>query len=475
MIGTRRRPGERHIQHVRLDRLTPHPLNEKLYGSAPDRNLIDSIRLLGIIEPLIVTQRGQIISGHSRWQAAKIICAEDGVSEKTVYLMTMRPDHSPNGAWYVDLAHAENEDANPLLLEKFLIESNRQRVKTESQKDAEAAHLLRIETELAAIRQRAGVRTNSAEGGKAVEKVAATTGESADTVRKRAAIHAEAVNPTERNKQSTSHAFENLPKPTVCDVCGVSFESKGAMKNHRKLAHAAEMEKRRPVPGPSDALPSSLSLQDADATAALQVPPASGGSTPTLSLQSYERLLASISQRILARNGADQEYSKDDNEPLGWRSRNTVRVRITKIIHNMEDRRTFWFELSRLLWSHGWEGNTVFRENRREAWIFHWAHPKAQPERPQEMPEDWSPQTGCAPVYPDSTTVVEGSESPEKNPELVAKIQAHEKAAIALMVLLKENGIDAKVSRSKTNGKFHVTWHDATAEQVQKFAETFKP
>jgi ParB-like chromosome segregation protein Spo0J len=103
MIGTRRRPEERHIQHVRLDKLTPHPLNVKLYGSAkPDQKLIDSIRMLGIIEPLIVTQRGQIISGHSRWQAAKIICAEDGTSEKTVYLMTMRPDHSPNDAWYTD-------------------------------------------------------------------------------------------------------------------------------------------------------------------------------------------------------------------------------------------------------------------------------------------------------------------------------------------------------------------------------------
>src|ERR1017187_9150859 len=135
MIGTRRRPEERRIQHVRLDKLTAHPLNIKLYGQAkPDQKLIDSIRMLGIIEPLIVTQRGQIIAGHNRWQAAKVICAEDGTSEKTVYLMTMRPDHSPNDAWYEDRDRARFEDDSPLLLEKFLIESNRQRVKTREQK-----------------------------------------------------------------------------------------------------------------------------------------------------------------------------------------------------------------------------------------------------------------------------------------------------------------------------------------------------
>lgn len=63
---------------------------------------------------------------------------------------------------------------------------------------------------------------------------------------------------------------------------------------------------------------------------------------------------------------------------------------------------------------------------------------------------------------------------PPKNLELVAKIQAHEKATTDLKILLKKNGIDADVSRSKADGKFHVIWHDVTAEQIQKFAETFK-
>ena len=294
MIGTRRRPAERHIQHVRLDKLTPHPLNVKLYGSAkPDQKLIDSIRMFGIIEPLIVTQRGQIISGHSRWQAAKIICAEDGKSEKTVYLMTMRPDHSPNDAWYTDEAREEEEHDNPLLLEKFLIESNRQRVKTPSQKSREFTELKRIESALAKIRMDAGKKADPTKiftegtAGEAAVKAAKVVGMSRPTAEKLEKVVAAA----DRGDKSA--------KVVIAEV---------------------------------DAGKKSISA-------------------------AYKAVVAS---------------------------------------------------------------------------------------------------------------------KPPKNPELVAKIQAHEKATTDLKILLKKNGIDADVSRSKADGKFHVTWHDVTAEQVHKFAETFK-
>ena len=112
-----------------------------------------------------------------------------------------------------------------------------------------------------------------------------------------------------------------------------------------------------------------------------------------------EQMLNTISGRILARDGADQDYTLDENEPLGWKNRNTVRVRITTLIHNMEDRRCFWFELSGRLWAQGWRGNTVFRDGRREAWIFHW---KTEWVGDSEMPEDWSPVTDGAPVEPET-------------------------------------------------------------------------
>jgi hypothetical protein len=294
MIGTRRRPEERRIQHVRLDKLTPHPLNVKLYGSAkPDQKLIDSIRMLGIIEPLIVTQRGQIISGHSRWQAAKIICAEDGTSEKTVYLMTMRPDHTPNDAWYTDEDREKEESNNPLLLERFLIEANRQRVKTPQQKSREFTELKRIEKALAKIRMDAGKKAD----------------------------------------------------PTKTFTEGTAGE------------------------------------------AAVKAAKVIGMSRPTA-----EKL-----EKVVAAADRGDESAK---------------VVIAEVDAGKKSI------------------NAAYKEV----------------------------------IAP----------KPPKSPELVVRVQAHEKATVDLKILLKKNGIDADVSRSKYDGKFHIIWHDVTADQVHKFVDTFK-
>ena len=254
MIGTRRRPEERRIQHWRLDKLTPHPLNVKLYGSArPDQKLIDSIRALGIIEPLIVTQRGQIISGHSRWQAAKIVCAEDGKSEKTVWLMTMRPDHMPNDAWYEDEARAQSEDDNPLLLEKFLIEANRQRVKTPEQLGREFTELKRIEAGLAKQRQRQGKAKmpDPMQAGQARDKAAAAVGLSGRTADKLAAVvlaadagdsgarvELDALNSGEsKSIDSAYRAVVQKPVACRCPDCDQPFPSRNQLRKHGQSKH----------------------------------------------------------------------------------------------------------------------------------------------------------------------------------------------------------------------------------------------
>jgi hypothetical protein len=165
------------------------------------------------------------------------------------------------------------------------------------------------------------------------------------------------------------------PKPVACACpdCAQPFPSRGQLKRHGQSNHNISTVEIADF------------LRRADDTAYSQ------------QKSEYDSLLDSISKRILGRDGADQDYSHDEDEPLEWRSRNTVRVRITTIIHNMVDRRTFWFELSSLLWSHGWRGNTIFREGRREAWIFHWTTGWVGN---SEIPADWGPETDCAPVEP---------------------------------------------------------------------------
>ncbi|HAZ48768.1 MAG TPA: chromosome partitioning protein ParB [Cyanobacteria bacterium UBA11369] len=58
------------IQHIELDRLKQHPRNEEVYGSCESiTDLVESIKLKGYIQPLIVKADGTIISGHRRWRA----------------------------------------------------------------------------------------------------------------------------------------------------------------------------------------------------------------------------------------------------------------------------------------------------------------------------------------------------------------------------------------------------------------------
>lgn len=150
-----RSPAERDYRvwsWMNIDNLHPHPLNAKLYAeSVADPVLVESIKQVGVLEPIvfanmpvdadgnIVEDRFEdhyclyIVSGHRRFFAAKAA----GLKKVPV-----RAIHG--GANCTD---------NILGVEQFLIESNRQRVKTDLQIQNEVRELTRIEAELAKQRQ----------------------------------------------------------------------------------------------------------------------------------------------------------------------------------------------------------------------------------------------------------------------------------------------------------------------------------
>jgi len=105
-ITDQRRPNE----------LRPHPLNKEIYADCADTDLIESIMTKGILTPLLITQDNLIISGHRRWDAA-----------------------IKAGLEYVPVIVSGIED--PLEIEECLIESNRQRVKTNEQLGREYGRL----------------------------------------------------------------------------------------------------------------------------------------------------------------------------------------------------------------------------------------------------------------------------------------------------------------------------------------------
>ena len=111
-------PGD--VSTARVDELTPHPKNEDIYGAdEPAGDIAESVRENGVLEPLVIKSDKTIISGHRRWRAAR----NEGIEQVPVRI-----------------ADFESELAE----REALIEFNRQREKTFSQKMAEADEIREI-------------------------------------------------------------------------------------------------------------------------------------------------------------------------------------------------------------------------------------------------------------------------------------------------------------------------------------------
>jgi ParB-like chromosome segregation protein Spo0J len=117
------------VMQRRTADLKPHPMNRKLYGEEVlPPEFVASIQENGILVPLAVKEDGTIISGHRRWQAA----------------LALKMEHVPVQV----VRYTDDLDER-----EAIIEFNRQREKTFSQKMAEAEELEAIERERARRRQ----------------------------------------------------------------------------------------------------------------------------------------------------------------------------------------------------------------------------------------------------------------------------------------------------------------------------------
>jgi ParB-like chromosome segregation protein Spo0J len=115
------------------EELEPHPKNTEIYGDTRDISdindeFVESIREKGVLEPLVVTNGKQIISGHRRWIAARAVALDSVPIRKSAF----------------DDELSERE---------ALIEFNRQREKTPGQIVNEFEEMLKIEKQRAKERQ----------------------------------------------------------------------------------------------------------------------------------------------------------------------------------------------------------------------------------------------------------------------------------------------------------------------------------
>jgi hypothetical protein len=123
------------VEAVALTALQPHPQDVTIYGEAPDAALETDIRQRGILQPLLVTHAGVIVSGHRRWRAARAI-----------------------GLPSVPVVRFGSDD--PLDILEALVTTNRtQRVRTTQEIGREAQVLAGVEQARAKARMLAGKRS----------------------------------------------------------------------------------------------------------------------------------------------------------------------------------------------------------------------------------------------------------------------------------------------------------------------------
>lgn len=193
------------IVFVPLDNLRPHPLNAKIYGAAePDDALIQSIETVGVLNAIILDQKGRILSGARRWKACKILAGRH-----------------KNGKF--SQIPSKVFTGSELEGQQQLIHANRQRDKTLEQKTREYRELLRVETELAKQRMvatlkkgaKSPAREKFPKRGRAADIAAEATGLSAKTLNRFLKVIEEADKGDAEAKALVERVNRNVCAPTT--------------------------------------------------------------------------------------------------------------------------------------------------------------------------------------------------------------------------------------------------------------------
>ncbi len=100
------------LQHIDIDQLTVSPLNVRKYGAKDCADLVNSIRALGMLQPLLVRAAGdgfEVIAGQRRLNACRILAEEDGIAPIPCLVMDEGGD-----AAAIEASLAENIERLPM-------------------------------------------------------------------------------------------------------------------------------------------------------------------------------------------------------------------------------------------------------------------------------------------------------------------------------------------------------------------------
>jgi ParB-like chromosome segregation protein Spo0J len=74
------------IENIPIAQIKPNPSNPRRHRPKQTRQIAASIREFGFRVPVLVDETGQLVAGHGRWQAAKLLgmSGEDAVRKMKV-------------------------------------------------------------------------------------------------------------------------------------------------------------------------------------------------------------------------------------------------------------------------------------------------------------------------------------------------------------------------------------------------------
>ena len=142
------------IEWVDPATLKPHKFSQDIYGANGHEDLIESIKELGVLQPIFVTNSNIIISGHRRWQASIEALLSAVPVIRKVY-------------------GSESDE------QVSIIEHNRYRIKNGEQLYREGKALESIERVKADLRAKAGIQADPCENfhrGRTTDNVASSIG-----------------------------------------------------------------------------------------------------------------------------------------------------------------------------------------------------------------------------------------------------------------------------------------------------------
>jgi hypothetical protein len=253
--------------------------------SADERaQLKESIRKDGLLDQIILwgTPNGfVIVDGHHRYKILTELVEEDGgyglKGTDLESLKTVKAELRTYG-WQL---HSDNEDFRLQYFTNSLID--REAVKLwilehqVGRRNLTKQQRIEMVARIVLMRQEQTAKTSKTnlKQGDTVPDVGKTPTSGKKTV---PAAAKEFDVPEKPLQAAVTSLKDNQPQPTECDICQAPFESKGAMKAHRKKEHAEEMARRRAEQ------PSLRSPVEAS-----EVPPQEGDSTSSAPLQDSER------------------------------------------------------------------------------------------------------------------------------------------------------------------------------------------